>query len=390
MTRITGQLANHAQRATQVLGWIIHAERPLTKLELQHALGVELGRRRMDPERLPETSHLVSVCAGLVTTDEESGIIRLVHYTAQEYFVSTKEHWFPGFQGTILATCISYLSFEEFATRPCHDHDELSQRLKKHPFYDYAATHWGHHASGYQTCSTVLQFLRKKNEVETAMQARSLAALGALGGFHSTGLHMAAGFGLEKTVRELLSVYDVNVRDTEDTTALGLAAAINCLAAVRVLVEKGADLDSQEMALCEASSRGYLEVVRYLIETNSPTKFDPETMRESLFHAAIGSFWETCDFLVEQGADINSRVMEKSLLHAAVGSQHDGGEKAAEYLIEKGANVNVVDGFGQTPLHIAIETWERRTNLVKLLVKHGADVNIANERGNNTNGQSHR
>lgn len=56
------------------------AKRPLTTLELQHALAVEVGESELDEENFPEIEDMVSVCAGLVTVDEECGIIRLVHY----------------------------------------------------------------------------------------------------------------------------------------------------------------------------------------------------------------------------------------------------------------------------------------------------------------------
>ena len=44
---------------------------------------------------------MVSVCAGLVTVDEESDIIRLVHYTTQEFFERTQNIWFPNCRETM-------------------------------------------------------------------------------------------------------------------------------------------------------------------------------------------------------------------------------------------------------------------------------------------------
>jgi hypothetical protein len=64
-------------------------------LELQHALAVEVGDSRLGEDNLERIERMVSVCAGLVTVDEESSIIRLVHYTMQEYFERTQEKWFP-------------------------------------------------------------------------------------------------------------------------------------------------------------------------------------------------------------------------------------------------------------------------------------------------------
>lgn len=95
MERIEGQVRDSQELAKQVLAWITCAKRPLTTSELQHALAVEYGESELDKENLPEIEDMVSVCAGLVTVDEESDVIRLVHYTTQEYFERTWISWFP-------------------------------------------------------------------------------------------------------------------------------------------------------------------------------------------------------------------------------------------------------------------------------------------------------
>jgi ABC-type cobalamin transport system permease subunit len=83
MQRIKGQKQGHRELAETVLMWIICAKRPLTKLELQHAYAVEIGTSVLNMKYLPQAETMVGVCAGLVTVDEKSSIIRLVHYTTQ-------------------------------------------------------------------------------------------------------------------------------------------------------------------------------------------------------------------------------------------------------------------------------------------------------------------
>jgi hypothetical protein len=56
----------------------------LATIELQHALGVEVSESELDEENFSQIEDIVSVYAGLVIINEESGIIRLVHYTTQE------------------------------------------------------------------------------------------------------------------------------------------------------------------------------------------------------------------------------------------------------------------------------------------------------------------
>ena len=80
--------------AKQVLSWITCARRPLNPSELRHALAVKIGESKFNAKSLPDIDDMVSVCAGLVTVDEESGIIRLVHHTTQEYFQRTRENGF--------------------------------------------------------------------------------------------------------------------------------------------------------------------------------------------------------------------------------------------------------------------------------------------------------
>jgi len=95
--------------------WIICANRPLRPSVLRYALGVKIGKPKLDQENLPDIGSVVSICAGLITIDVESGIICLVHYTTVEYFKKAPEEWFPDAQADITEACITCLSFDSFA-----------------------------------------------------------------------------------------------------------------------------------------------------------------------------------------------------------------------------------------------------------------------------------
>jgi GPI inositol-deacylase, winged helix domain len=118
MERIKCQVPGSQKLATQVLLWIRCAKQPLTTKELQHALAVEIDTSELE-ENIPEIEDIVSVCAGLVTIDNESDIIRLVHYTTQEYFERTQKSWFSDAETDITKTCITYLSFDVFGRGIC-------------------------------------------------------------------------------------------------------------------------------------------------------------------------------------------------------------------------------------------------------------------------------
>ena len=129
MERIEAQDADSQELAEHVLSWIIYAKRQLITAELQHALAVEVNKPELNKENLPQIEDMVSVCAGLVTVDVESNIIRLVHYTTQEYFKQTQGKWFPNAMTNITAICITYLSYPIFDSGFCQTDAEFEERL---------------------------------------------------------------------------------------------------------------------------------------------------------------------------------------------------------------------------------------------------------------------
>jgi len=153
--------------ARRVLSWITSAKRQLSTTELQHALAVDVGKAKLDENKFLPVEDMVSLCAGLVTVDEESGIVRLVHYTAQEYLERTKEYWFPNAETDITNVCITYLSFSVFENGICETDDEFERRLQSNPLYDYATHNWGHHACiASMSCHGIMEFLECQMSVK--------------------------------------------------------------------------------------------------------------------------------------------------------------------------------------------------------------------------------
>lgn len=60
MERIKGQ-TDSKELAIQVLSWITCTKRPLTTLELQHALAVEVGKLELDKDYLLEIEDMVGI-----------------------------------------------------------------------------------------------------------------------------------------------------------------------------------------------------------------------------------------------------------------------------------------------------------------------------------------
>jgi hypothetical protein len=145
LERIEGQRATYFKLAKNVLTWVTFAKRPLTTAELCCALAVEPGENELDPENKPDVDDIVSVCAGLVVVDQQSAIIRLVHYTTQEYFERISSRLNPDGQLEIAETCLTYLSFSVFESGSCATDEEFEERLCQHELLDYAAKYCGEH-----------------------------------------------------------------------------------------------------------------------------------------------------------------------------------------------------------------------------------------------------
>ena len=97
----------------------------------------------------------------------------------------------------------------------------------------------------------------------------------------------------------------------------------------------------------------------------------------SLHLASRLGYVDICKEILKRGVDINQRQVEgdvvsgKAAIHEAVKGGHFG---AVEYLLSRGANVNIQESDGLTALHIACQF--DNTDIVKCLIRNGADVNL--------------
>ena len=211
--------------------WIVYRARPLTIQELQHALAVQTGTSDFDNDALVDEEVLISVCLGIVAVEPESGLVRLIHYTAKEYLFKHPIQE-PLDAGTEMAkTCLTYLGYDEFSTGFCEDHKQLAARLEKYPFYWYAARWWGVHVQNIkdlEVLTQALRFLVDKPRLRAAGEVMYNFDDGLCRYFPRDfgGLHIAARFGLRWLPQWLLekTTIDFNSQDEYGQTALSVAA----------------------------------------------------------------------------------------------------------------------------------------------------------------------
>lgn len=212
MERIRNQDPDDITLAEKILGWISYAKRPLTVKELQYALAVSSEDMDIDEEDLIEENFLVSICAGLVTIDMGSDVIRLIHFTAEEYFERNRINTFPTAPTTIAMSCLTFLGLDVF-NDPCVYGRSLLGRLKRYPFGHYAARYWAEHARDTaeeteEIQRAIIRTFQAAGKRESMIQIRryyesTQSNLPALTG--RSLLHIVAVNGLVNTCRNILN-----------------------------------------------------------------------------------------------------------------------------------------------------------------------------------------
>ncbi|PYH68050.1 ankyrin repeat domain-containing protein, partial [Aspergillus vadensis CBS 113365] len=286
MQRIEGQDKDSRKLAHDALSWINSATRPLNTLELQHALAVE-AESEFDRDNIPFLDDIISVCAGLVTVDEESDVIRLVHYTAQEFFQRTWTMWFSNAHHGIATACVTYLSFDPFKAGPCSTDMDFEARLDTYPLFSYAARNWGHHVRTQQTgIGLILALLEDTPRLNACVQGLFARKEFPTHWNYSqevpklfTGLHLASYFGLENVVLYMIQ----QGKQSEAIDSFG------------------------RLPLTWAAFNGYVGVAQHLLERSIKSDSGDNDGRTPLAWAACNGHERVVKLLAEKGLDLGSR-----------------------------------------------------------------------------------
>jgi ankyrin repeat protein len=158
-----------------------------------------------------------------------------------------------------------------------------------------------------------------------------------------------------------INTANIEARDGRGATPLMHAAAFGNLQTLKLLIEKGADVNARNQA--NASALLWCvrdpEKARLLIEKGADVNAQSKQGRTPLMIAALSQGnSSTVALLLDKGADLNAKaVIGTTALHSAAIA---GEMESVRLLLAKGANVRATDFVNRTPLYFASSTGNQR------------------------------
>ncbi|MCY9763612.1 ankyrin repeat domain-containing protein [Paenibacillus alvei] len=171
---------------------------------------------------------------------------------------------------------------------------------------------------------------------------------------------------------------DINATDGRGRTAVVAATYNNKADTVKALIQKGADINIRDAnlnnVLLYAGAEGLLEIVKLALDAGADPKLTNRFGGTALIPASERGHVEVVqELLSRSGIDVNhiNNLHWTALLEAVI--LGDGGEKhrkIVQLLVNHGADVNIGDGNGITPLMHAQQKGFQE--IADLLIEAGA------------------
>jgi hypothetical protein len=368
--------------ALRVLQCLVVAIRPLRVEELAEVLAVNFD----DEEGMPKlNTHwrwddqeqaLLSSCSSLIAIVEtdESRIVQFSHFSVKEYLTSDR-----------LATSSGDVSRYHIDLEPAHTIIaqaclsillRLDNIRNGSPLAKYAAEHWVAHAQDEKVRSCLWKAMEYLFDVDKPYFAAWIRLYdidtdspleSTFHGFttnrsRATPLYYAARCGFRELVEHLVVKHPEQVNATGGYYVIPLVAALGA---------------------------GQFRTAKFLFDNGAHPNVEGAIRRTPLQSEAYYGYFDMVQELLKYKADVNvGRGADGTPLHfASRGVQLSGKaptsslllSNIARLLLEHGADINARDKRRFTPLHVAVEAG--RVEVVRVLLEHGADVGAEDYQG---------
>lgn len=173
---------------------------------------------------------------------------------------------------------------------------------------------------------------------------------------------------------------NVNLPDCRGRTALHWAAGLGDIDMVKLLLKYDADVHARaprgQPPIFDAIPIHAYGVVQILLEHGASVTAPDGFGDPPLHRVAHTSSVDTMKVLYHHGANVHAKNrLGWTALHTVAGSNYWDGVPPAQFLIQKGADVNALTLNGQSPLALAVNARNRL--MVDFLLRNGARVDNA-------------
>ncbi|KAJ7136784.1 ankyrin repeat-containing domain protein [Mycena epipterygia] len=387
MERIDRQNEDDKQLAHSALTWVANTKRPLSVAELREALAIEPDTTTLNVDNIVDINIVLSVCAGLIIVDETMSVVRLIHYTAQQYFDKIQAVLFPDAHTEITSKCLTYLSFTKFSSLPdlCSwkspSTDENWNKAKRlvveHPFLAYAQ-YCLLHAVGppeLHLQEKIKSFLLQASAWEKffwkVFRHKAVHPWTYLWLESPSLLWLSVTCNLLGIARHLLFTEGIPVGDGGTSGSAVLQASIyGHHDLVRLLLEFGADINvlgHYGTPLQAASEAGYASLVELLTERGADVNAPGGYFGTALQAASHEGHYSVVELLIQKGADVNAAGGYYGTVFQTVLANANN-----PMLIDRGVDMNAQGGTHGTALQVSSH-WEHEP-VIELLIQKGGDV----------------
>ncbi|KAJ5430099.1 hypothetical protein N7491_007115 [Penicillium cf. griseofulvum] len=381
--------------ASRCLYWTLYAQRPLTVSELEFAAGFELHGNSATKETSSSEHTMLDETAGLLTIDAMSGTVHLVHKTAKEYLSGPAARvFFPTAKVSIADVCLTIITPDEVID-DCYVNQGGTPSNPRGGLLNYATAYWGHHASEVGEDEQAVQvliraFINKlcwrRPPVANSCDPEMPKQLGFGKYFPDwTSLHVLAYFGIiEKAKRLIDQGADLDDCDNQlGITPLHCAVYRGNEEMVELLLNSKANINATckdgQTVLHIAAEQGHRKLIRFLLHRRVKSR-TANQKGETALQLAIGTTHDeaTIPVLIKSrfDMDVQNTLTGNTALHRAVELRRP---RILAFLLEKGANMNVLNRDGLTALQLACKT--DNCEAVSLFLERGAQLEIRSSHG---------
>ena len=188
---------------------------------------------------------------------------------------------------------------------------------------------------------------------------------------------------LDFTKKLLKMGADPNVVAEGKYTPLHYAALFGYIDYADLLIKYGADVNTLITGVPPLGYADDVDMVNFLLDKGADIELLDNNQETPLFHAAYGNV-DAVRALVKRGANINA--VDK---YGNTPLHYTGDSMVTTYLLMVGIDPNAQNKYQETPLHIAVATDDLAEDItredaikkIEALLEYGADVNIKNDDG---------